>query len=123
MIFFDMAGEPVPMEFEGEAAAFFNAVRDCFCDSQSKDLKAILFNAVFAVDDEKDRLYGGMSGDREALVVLLANLLVSYAGTIAERPLKLSIADVADVALKIARGAETEAKSKGGIILSRAKGV
>ena len=89
----------------------------------AEDLKAILFNAVFAVDDEKDRLYGGMSGDREALVVLLANLLVSYAGTIAERPLKLSIADVADVALKIARGAETEAKSKGGIILSRAKGV
>ncbi len=107
------------MEFVGEAAAFFNEGRDCCCDPQSKGLKAILFNAVFSVDEERDMLCGGMSGDREALVTLLANLLVSYAGSISGRPLKLSIADVADVALGIARGAERAAKSKGGIILPK----
>ena len=119
VIFFDEQGEPVPMEFEGASARFFNVVRDCFCDPENKDLKAIAFNASF-IHDEQELFSGGMSGDREALVALLANLLVAYAGTISGRPMTVSVADVSDVALTIARGKEQgNRSSKGGIILPK----
>ncbi|MDO4561381.1 MAG: hypothetical protein Q4C86_10575 [bacterium] len=120
VIFFDKDGEPVPMEFVGEAAAFFNEVRDCFCDPQNKDLKAIVFNAAFARDGEQDKLDGGMLGDREALVRLIVNLVVEYAVTVSGKPLGVAVADINGYALRIVRGIEREVKkSKGGIILPK----
>ncbi|MDO5116395.1 MAG: hypothetical protein Q4D58_09895 [Synergistaceae bacterium] len=120
VVFFDKDGEPIPMEFDGEAARFFNEVQDCFCNPQNKDLKAVVFNAAFERDGERDRLNGGMLGDREALVRLIVNLIVEYAVTVSGRPAGISVADISDYALRVVRGAEREkARSSGGIILPR----
>ncbi len=120
VIFFDEQGEPAPMEFEGASARFFNVVRDCFCDPENKDLKAIAFNASFVSDGGQELFRGGMSGDGEALVRLIANLVVGYAVNVSGQPMGVSVADINGYALKLVHGIEREAaKSKGGIILPK----
>lgn len=116
VVFYDDDGAPVPMEFEGEVAAFFVSLRDVFCDAENKEALGLVFGGEFSRSSGETFATGGMAGERGSLVRLAVNFILNVAGQSQGVPPKYVVCEIADMALRRCQGAARK-NHKSGLIL------